>query len=186
MSLKAGSRIRTYKPVVYKPAENAIVISDKNNDRKFMFLSEETQPDYRPMEVRNKDRNQKPCPRIDHRPLGADSYIKVCYHLLRYLYNKSPCLCVCVSARISPEPLDLWSRNFACVIYSSYERILRKKISENRKKKFRDFFFFFFSNFFRIFLKSFFTPNFWRQFFWRKKKFVKKFFFFSILRNFFP
>lgn len=76
MSLKAGSRIRTYKPVVYKPAENAIVISDKNNDRKFMFLSEETQPDYRPMEVRNKDRNQKPCPRIDHRPLGADSYIK--------------------------------------------------------------------------------------------------------------
>ena len=23
------------------------------------------------------------------------------------LYNKSPCLCVCVSARISPEPLDL-------------------------------------------------------------------------------
>ena len=84
MSLKAGSRIRTYKPVVYKPAENAIVISDKNNDRKFMFLSEETQPDYRPMEVRNKDRNQKPCPRIDHRPLGADSYIKVCYHLLRY------------------------------------------------------------------------------------------------------
>ena len=76
MSLKAGSRIRTYKPVVYKPAENAIVISDKNNDRKFMFLSEETQPDYRPLEVRNKER-EKPCPRIDHRPLGADSYIKV-------------------------------------------------------------------------------------------------------------
>ena len=76
MSLKAGSRIRTYKPVVYKPSENAIVISDKNNDRKFMFLSEETQPDYRPLEVRNKEK-EKPCPRIDHRPLGADSYIKV-------------------------------------------------------------------------------------------------------------
>ena len=76
MSLKAGSRIRTYKPVVYKPSENAIVISDKNNDRKFMFLSEETQPDYRPIEVRQKE-NPKPCPRIDHRPLGAESYTKV-------------------------------------------------------------------------------------------------------------
>lgn len=87
MSLKAGSRIRTYKPVVYKPSENAIVISDKNNDRKFMFLSEETQPDYRPIEVRNSEL-KKPCPRIDHRPLGADSYsIKVrnsIHHLLCY------------------------------------------------------------------------------------------------------
>ena len=73
MSLKAGSRIRTYKPVVYKPSENAIVISDKNNDRKFMFLSEETQPDYRPIDVRQKDK-YRPCPRIDHRPLGAESY----------------------------------------------------------------------------------------------------------------
>ena len=71
MSLKAGSGIRTYKPVVYKPAENAIVISDKNNDRKFMFLSEETQPDYRPLDVRKKD---QPKAYIDHRPLGADSY----------------------------------------------------------------------------------------------------------------
>ena len=76
MSLKAGSRIRTYKPVVYKPSENAIVISDKNNDRKFMFLSEETQPDYRPIDVRQKDK-YRPCPRIDHRPLGAESYNRV-------------------------------------------------------------------------------------------------------------
>jgi hypothetical protein len=44
MSLKTGTRIRTYKPVVYKPSENALVASDKNNDRKFMFLSEETKP----------------------------------------------------------------------------------------------------------------------------------------------
>jgi len=75
MSLKAGSRIRTYKPVVYKPSENSIVASDKNNDRKFMFLSEETQPDYRPMDMRMNE-SKKPCPRIDHRPLGADSYSK--------------------------------------------------------------------------------------------------------------
>ena len=80
MSLKAGSRIRTYKPVVYKPSENAIVASDKNNDRKFMFLSEETQPDYRPIDVRKKE---KPCPRIDHRPLGADSYSKVSSYILK-------------------------------------------------------------------------------------------------------
>ena len=76
MSLKAGSRIRTYKPVVYKPEENSIVASDKNNDRKFMFLSEETQPDYRPMDMRLNEA-KKPCPHIDHRPLGADSYSKV-------------------------------------------------------------------------------------------------------------
>ena len=41
-----------------------------------MFLSEETQPDYRPLDVRMKEA-KKPCPRIDHRPLGADSYSKV-------------------------------------------------------------------------------------------------------------
>ena len=42
-----------------------------------MFLSEETQPDYRPIDVRKKEAPKKPCPRIDHRPLGADSYSKV-------------------------------------------------------------------------------------------------------------
>ena len=42
-----------------------------------MFLSEETQPDYRPIDVRMKEPHKKPCPRIDHRPLGADSYSKV-------------------------------------------------------------------------------------------------------------
>jgi hypothetical protein len=47
MSLKVGSRIRTHIPIVSNPKENVIAVSDKNNDRKFMFLSEETQPDYR-------------------------------------------------------------------------------------------------------------------------------------------
>ena len=88
MSLKAGSRIRTYKPVVYKPSENAIVASDKNNDRKFMFLSEETQPDYRPIDVRKKEAPKKPCPRIDHRPLGADSYSKVSNNLLKFRFSE--------------------------------------------------------------------------------------------------
>lgn len=72
MSLKSGTKIRTYKPVVYKP-NSGVVISDKNNDKKFMFLSEETKPDYRPMDKRP---TLKPSPQIDHRPLGADSYKK--------------------------------------------------------------------------------------------------------------
>ena len=59
--------------------------SDKNNDRKFMFLSEETQPDYRPIDVRKKE---KPCPRIDHRPLGADSYSKVSKNLLKFSFSQ--------------------------------------------------------------------------------------------------
>lgn len=71
MSMKSGTRIRTYKPVVYKPSEHAIVVSDKNNDRKFMFLSEETKPDYRPVDQRPEI---KPSPQMDHRPLGAESY----------------------------------------------------------------------------------------------------------------
>ena len=73
MSLRTSTRVRTFKPVVFKPAENAIVISDKNNDRKFMFLSEETKPDYRPMDRRTEIKQMG---QIDHRPLGADSYNK--------------------------------------------------------------------------------------------------------------
>eukprot|EP00090_Calanus_glacialis_P031332 TRINITY_DN5161_c0_g1_i1.p1 TRINITY_DN5161_c0_g1~~TRINITY_DN5161_c0_g1_i1.p1 ORF type:complete len:623 (-),score=166.62 TRINITY_DN5161_c0_g1_i1:111-1979(-) len=71
ISMKTGSKTRTYKPVMYKPSEQAIVVSDRNNDRKFMFLSEETKPDYRPKEQRTESR---PSPAIDHRPYGADKY----------------------------------------------------------------------------------------------------------------
>ena len=73
MSMRSGTKIRTFKPVVYKPSENAVVVSDKPNDKKFMFLSEETKPDYRPI---NRRSEIKPSPQIDHRPLGADSYNK--------------------------------------------------------------------------------------------------------------
>jgi hypothetical protein len=38
-----------------------------------MFLSEETKPDYRPIDRRP---DARPSPQIDHRPLGADSYNK--------------------------------------------------------------------------------------------------------------
>ena len=48
ISMRTGANIKTFKPVMYKPSEAAIVLSERNNDRKFMFLSEETNPDYRP------------------------------------------------------------------------------------------------------------------------------------------
>ena len=48
ISMRTGANIKTFKPVMFKPSEAAIVVSERNNDRKFMFLSEETNPDYRP------------------------------------------------------------------------------------------------------------------------------------------
>jgi len=73
LSMKTASRTKTFKPVVYKPAENAIVTSERNNDRKFMFLLEETKPDYRPICERGET---VPCPQIDHRQFGEDAYQK--------------------------------------------------------------------------------------------------------------
>ena len=72
-------------------------------------------------------------------------------------------MCVCLCARISPETLDLWLYSFACVIYSSYGRFLRKFFfgKSEKKKKFRknvpDLFFYF-----QIFLrfKNFFPGDF--------------------------
>ena len=49
--MRTGANIKTYKPVMYKPSEAAIVVSERNNDKKFMFLSEETKPDYRPQQT---------------------------------------------------------------------------------------------------------------------------------------
>ena len=47
--------------VVYKPSEQAIVDSERSNDRKFSFLSSETKPDYRPLAERG---NSKKFPMI--------------------------------------------------------------------------------------------------------------------------
>ena len=114
MSLRTNARVRTYKPVVYKPvaAESGssngngdgavIVVSDRNNDRKFMFLSEETKPDYRPMDKRTELRQN---PQIDHRPLGADSYNrqvrKITPNLPQANLPNSPCF---QTERIAPPP----------------------------------------------------------------------------------
>ena len=54
ISMRTGANIKTYKPVIYKPSEAAIVMSERNNDKKFMFLSEETNPDYRPRTVQTQ------------------------------------------------------------------------------------------------------------------------------------
>jgi len=54
LSMKTGSKTRTFKPVVFKPSENAIVTSERNQDRKYMFLRQETNPDYRPLHERKE------------------------------------------------------------------------------------------------------------------------------------
>ena len=49
-----------------------------------------------------------------------------------YIINPQP-ESVCPLTRVAPEPLDLWSWNFACVIYWSYGRFLRKKFRKINK-----------------------------------------------------
>jgi coronin-2 len=112
MSMRAGTRIRTYKPVVYKPSENAVVASDKINDRKFMFLSEETKPDYRPIDRRSEIR---PSPQIDHRPLGADSYNTSLQTSSLNTSNSS-------EAKLSHEKRDKTNRNLG----TKFQEVQRK------------------------------------------------------------
>ena len=46
-----------FAQVVYKPSEQAIVDSERSNDRKFSFLSSETKPDYRPLAERGSSKD---------------------------------------------------------------------------------------------------------------------------------
>lgn len=59
MSMKTGSvlphTVRTFKPVRYDPVERKLLTSDKNNDKKFAFITQETVVDYRPVEMRAAD-----------------------------------------------------------------------------------------------------------------------------------
>ncbi|XP_045029974.1 coronin-2B isoform X7 [Daphnia magna] len=56
MSMKTGSvLLRTFKPVRYDPVERKLQTSDKNNDKKFAFITQETVVDYRPVEMRAAD-----------------------------------------------------------------------------------------------------------------------------------
>ena len=64
MSMKTGGQDRTDN------REQETVISDKNNGRKFMFLSEETNPDYRQV---NQRKEVKSSSQVDHSTFGADT-----------------------------------------------------------------------------------------------------------------
>lgn len=46
ISMKTGAGARTHKPVLYS-ADRNLVTSDRNNERKFMFISQENSVDYR-------------------------------------------------------------------------------------------------------------------------------------------
>jgi len=52
--------------MVYKPQENGIGVSNRSNDRKFMFLSEETKPDYRPQTVQTPPDNRLKAAAVSH------------------------------------------------------------------------------------------------------------------------
>ena len=49
----AAQAVRTFKPVRYDPVERKLQTSDKNNDKKFAFIAQETVVDYRSVEVRS-------------------------------------------------------------------------------------------------------------------------------------
>ena len=61
--LMTGLKTRTDK------REQHTVISDKNNGRKFMFLSEETNPDFRQVNQRKKVQSSS---HVQHSTFGAD------------------------------------------------------------------------------------------------------------------
>ena len=62
--LMTGLKTRTDK------REQQTVISDKNNGRKFMFLSEETNPDYRQVNQREEVQSSS---QVDHSIFGSDT-----------------------------------------------------------------------------------------------------------------
>jgi len=66
MSLKSGTRISTYKPVISNNSNGNS--SDKNAGRKFAFLSEETVPDYRPVDRRGQNGGQEGQRQAGRRP----------------------------------------------------------------------------------------------------------------------
>lgn len=55
ISLKGGIVVQTHKPVLYKANENTLVTSDRNNENKFLFISEETKADYREITKRKSE-----------------------------------------------------------------------------------------------------------------------------------
>lgn len=58
ISLKTGGGITTHKPRVYKPAQ-LTPATDTNTKKKFAFLSTETIPDYRSIDLDISEKSQK-------------------------------------------------------------------------------------------------------------------------------
>ena len=92
ISTKSHSRPAQNNVVRDNNIDESHVISDKNNDRKFHFLSQETQPDYRQI-------NQKNMVGIKH--LG-DNIQVVLFAVKKQLW-KSKCHCFCLYVRLCSQ-----------------------------------------------------------------------------------
>lgn len=90
LTLWTAQAVRTFKPVRYDPVERKLMTSDKNNDKKFAFITQETVVDYRSVEVR-----RPPGPNPVSYPFGSF----VCAGSTTH-----PILYVCVTARSSGPP----------------------------------------------------------------------------------
>ncbi|KAG1685086.1 Coronin-2B [Nymphon striatum] len=55
ISMKNGVVASTHKPVMYDTNDHRLIISDRNNDKKFQFISDGVKPDYRPITGKNKN-----------------------------------------------------------------------------------------------------------------------------------
>ena len=68
------------RPIINDTTPESLVISDKNNDKKFHFLSKETQPDYRQI---NKKQEIKSFRTVDNKQCSEN--IQVGKTLSRYI-----------------------------------------------------------------------------------------------------
>lgn len=59
MSMKTGVTVHTHKPRMHQPKETSLPMANNNNSRKFAFLSQETVPDYRPVDIRTQHLSEK-------------------------------------------------------------------------------------------------------------------------------
>ncbi|XP_076322678.1 coronin-2B-like isoform X2 [Tachypleus tridentatus] len=53
LSLKTGAGARTNKPVLYHPDKHYLTTADRNNERKFFFISQDNRVDYRESHINN-------------------------------------------------------------------------------------------------------------------------------------
>ncbi|XP_071034431.1 coronin-2B [Parasteatoda tepidariorum] len=68
ISMKTGAGARTNKPVVYNPDRQYLITADRNNERKFIFISEDNKVDYRDLKKKGNE---------DAHPNNASSWQEV-------------------------------------------------------------------------------------------------------------